>query len=147
MSQRKKYGGNRNIWSSIFSSDNGDTILRSVLKQGWDGFIYWAVLFFLSSFPYPIQQKEIDLVQVMCGRFNCCLKPALSLYYFSIHAECWCLFRTVCDKWGFLMFRLQDFIGHYSQALFSTDMKESVSKACATESENSILNFIFFFFF
>lgn len=45
------------------------------------------------------------------------------------------------------MFRLQDFIGHYSQALFSTDMKESVSKACATESENSILNFIFFFFF
>lgn len=44
------------------------------------------------------------------------------------------------------MFRLQDFIGHYSQALFSTDMKESVSKACATESENSILNSIFFFF-
>lgn len=43
------------------------------------------------------------------------------------------------------MFRLQDFIGHYSQALFSTDMKESVSKACATESENSILNSIFFF--
>lgn len=56
---------------------------------------------------FPVHQKEIDLVQVTYGGFNCCLKLTLSFMFFSAYMQNVDVYFILCMvSEVFLMFRL-----------------------------------------